>query len=476
MVDRTRPSGLVALDISECKTDDEARSKIDSYWAPPKIDFSRRRKPKRPVTPPSESPAEESDTPRSPPEPSVSPGSPDSLPRNGFVPKTPPTQFPPSQVLLSRKPSRGGMGNLVDLMKGLFSQSDHELQPSSTKQAELEALRIQEEVEKVMKAMEQARIDRATRRLKRRAPLKLLVEPLDSKWDVRVNETFRAPRDKTITTSLEGTELRHKDFMTLLGQCAWLNDEIINTYIEWVVVAANEAASIEAKAWGEKSNPVPKFIAHNSFFYTNLTKKGPASTDRLMKRKKAEGNKLLEVDTVFVPICQGSHWTIGVVRPFAKTIEYFDSMGGSPTEFVQQMRGWLKHQLKGAYKDDEWTVPRTGCAEQTNGYDCGVFVCTNAFCVASGIDTACYEQQDMTLQRKRIAAVLINRGFTKDFQWGQDGLLPAAEYANWGPDGYKGEVNRMLSQFGGLSNIAEHFCGIHDFISKNGWGMDQAVC
>lgn len=43
-----------------------------------------------------------------------------------------------------------------------------------------------------------------------------------------------------------------------------------------------------------------------------------------MKRKKAEGARLLNVDTVFVPICQGSHWTIGVVRPYAKTIEYFN--------------------------------------------------------------------------------------------------------------------------------------------------------
>jgi sentrin-specific protease 1 len=227
-----------------------------------------------------------------------------------------------------------------------------------------------------------------------------------------------------ITTGIAGTPLRRKDFETLLGSRAWLNDEIINAYLEWVVAAANLAAVAEAEVNGDPQSTVPKFIAQNSFFYENLSSKGPNSTERLMKRKKAPGSSFMEVDSMFIPICRSSHWTVGVVRPISKTIEYFDSMGGRNPQFIALMRGWLKFQLGSLYKEDEWTVDHTKCAHQSNGWDCGVFVCTNTFCVALGLDPSCYHERDMVQQRKNIAAILINRGFIGDFAWGSAGLLP----------------------------------------------------
>jgi sentrin-specific protease 1 len=312
-------------------------------------------------------------------------------------------------------------GNVEDLLKGLLLDTEDAL-PESTSKSQQRA-RLAEE--RRLKAIAEAAKKRKELRLNRRHPLRALVQPLVSKWDIMVHNAYET-RDPTqvLTTSMEGTELRQKDFRTLLGRHAWLNDEIINTYIEWIVKAANEAATAESKAAHEPVGTIPKFIAHNSFFYENLKKKGPSSTERLMKRKKAPGTSLMEVDSIFVPICSGAHWTIGVVRPVAKTIEYFDSMGGRPAAFFGHMRQWLQFQLKGHYKAEEWTEPNTACAWQSNGYDCGVFVCTNAFCVAVGLDTSCYEESHMTEQRKNIAAVLINRGFTGDFSWSKSGLLP----------------------------------------------------
>jgi len=284
-----------------------------------------------------------------------------------------------------------------------------------------ERLRVKEE--RRIKAREASIRAAKERRLTRRNPLQSLIQPLNTKWDDVINNVQRTNSfHHVITTSIGGTELRVKDFQTLLGRHAWLNDEIINSYIEWVVDAANTAANAESEAPGGSVSKVPKFIAHNSFFYENLIKKGPSSTQGLMKRKKAPGTSLMEVDSVFVPICKGSHWTVGVVRPIAKTIEYFDSMGGDPRPFVNLMRNWLKYQLGDTYVEEEWKVPRTACARQNNGYDCGVFVCTNSFCVAFGLDTSCYEERDMAMQRRNIAAILINRGFTGDFLWGNGGL------------------------------------------------------
>jgi sentrin-specific protease 1 len=312
-------------------------------------------------------------------------------------------------------------GTVDDLMKDLFLGTDSVL-PESNRMTEQRA-RLAKERE--IRRREEAAKARREFRLHRRHPLRVLVQPLVSKWDNMVQDVYETrDQSRVLTTSMEGTELRQKDFRTLLGHHAWLNDEIINTYIEWVVKAANEAATVESISAGESVSTVPKFIAHNSFFYENLKKKGPNSTERLMKRKKAPGTSLLEVDSIFVPICSGSHWTIGVVRPVAKTIEYFDSMGGRKPEFFGHMRQWLQFQLKNRYKAEEWTEPKTACAWQSNGYDCGVFVCTNAFCVAVGLDTSCYVESHMEEQRRNIAAVLINRGFTGDFSWSKSGLLP----------------------------------------------------
>lgn len=277
---------------------------------------------------------------------------------------------------------------------------------------------------KERKAKEREAAIRAAKELRliRRSPLKPLIQPLNSEWEEVVNHALWTNNpNEVLTTSIGGTELLPKDFQRLLGRNAWLNDEIINSYIEWVVDASNRAATALSGS-AESASKVPKFIAHNSFFYENLIKKGPSATQGLMRRKKAPGTSLMEVDSVFVPICKGSHWTLGVVRPVAKTIEYFDSMGGSGTQFTNLMRSWLAFQLGDSYIQEEWKVPRTACAHQTNGYDCGVFVCTNAFCVALGLDTSCYRECDMTQQRKNIAAVLINRGFTKDFDFAAGGL------------------------------------------------------
>jgi Ulp1 family protease len=277
--------------------------------------------------------------------------------------------------------------------------------------------------ERKIKEREEAARAARELRLHRRFPTKNLVQELDAKWEDRVRRAEQTnSHHQVIATSIGGTELRIKDFRTLLGRGAWLNDEIVNSYLEWIVDAANKIADAESAARGEKASGVPKFIAHNSFFYNNLESKGAVSTERLMKRKKAPGKSVMEVDSVFVPICKGNHWTVGVVRPIAKTIEYFDSFGGSSQRFGALMRSWLKFQLGNGYVEEEWKVPITKCAPQSNGFDCGVFVCTNSLCVALGLDTLCYSQEDLGQQRRNIAAVLINKGFTGEFSWTNGGL------------------------------------------------------
>ncbi|RKF55874.1 putative ulp1 protease family protein [Erysiphe neolycopersici] len=395
------------LDISQCDAD-EARRKIENFWEPnplPWVEQSLKaeRKPPTLILPsPSESFLKSQITNR----------------RSSDPPKP--------DVKFERHPRRLTLGS--ELRFGTRFQRDIDLQASienllvdSTKQLALSDYKTAKNLSRAKEIKEKERqnaiIKARQRRLVRIYPHQRLVQYLNPYWEDRVCRSYTTWGEDILTTSIGGTELRIKDFKTLLDQRAWLNDEIINSYIEWIVDAANRNAQEENSRFSLKPSSIPGFIAHNSFFYETLKKRGPKSLDRLMKRKGAPGISLLEVDSIFIPICNGLHWTLGVVRPVAKTIEYFDSMGGNPSQFILLIQMWLKHQLGEAYCSEEWTTPKTACANQTNGYDCGVFVCTNAFCVAVGLDTLCYHESDMTRQRKNIAAILLNRGFTGDFAW-----------------------------------------------------------
>ena len=326
----------------------------------------------------------------------------------------------------TKKPTK--KATLDDILVGTeeSEKENIELLPPSDKKTkerarQAEERKQREEQEKLREAQEKREAAKQAR-LSRRNPNKKLVQPLTAEWDAKVDDALHLKAgdraaDKVLTTTPARTPIHVADFQKLLGRGQWLNDEVINGYIEWIVDAANKAAVAEAKSFGEKPSTIPKFIGQLSFFYTTVCQKGPEATARLMKRHKAVGADFLEVDTMFVPVCSGMHWTLGVVRPVAKTIEYFDSMGGKGHVFVGHMRKWLKFQLGKDYVADEWTVPHTGCAVQNNGYDCGVFVCTNALCIALGINTSCYLEKDMVLQRRLIAATLLNKGFTGDFMW-----------------------------------------------------------
>ncbi|QSZ35926.1 hypothetical protein DSL72_007048 [Monilinia vaccinii-corymbosi] len=415
-VSQHQESISINMDQKESLSEEELRARADAQWIPPAFGAPAKSVEQEVIVISDDE--EEEDKPARPK--SIADSlRPSRLPK--FSPIRPQSMKPERRISTIPDNNSSLHERLADLLS-LHDDKEDETgrSPFAISRRAQEKIKRDAEARKLKEKQERIRIAKE-RRLTRRDPPKRLVNPLGDKWETILREALHRARENgtlPITESQGGTPLHYKDFGTLLGRSSWLNDEIINTYIEWVVEAANEFANAEAKAFGEPVGKVPKFIAHNSFFYENLDKKGPSSTQRLMNRKKAPGASLLQVDTVFVPICRGSHWTVGVVRPIARTIEYFDSLQGSSSTFIRLMRGWLKFQLGPDYKEDEWKTPNTGCTIQMNGFDCGVFVCTNALCVALGVNPDCYHGSDMAMMRRNIAALLINKGFQGDFAWG----------------------------------------------------------
>ena len=321
--DEFRKSGCGTLDISGCSSEGEVTQRINDFWEPPDFGASRElhtSSPRSAAKPPKrreddrkhlyqrQDGAPDS---RLTPERSSSPQSNEStvpiLKETAYRMPTTPESLPQDGSLLSNEANEPA--ELTERLSRLLDLDGDQKEGSSLIPSGFVSKK-RLHLAKERKARERKEALRAARelRLHRRQPRKALVQPLEFEWDDVVNQTIVSnDQRRIITTSIGGTELRLKDFATLLGKRAWLNDEIINTYIEWVVDAANKIAIAQSKEFDEPTSTAPRFIAHNSFFYENLIKKGPSSTQGLMRRKKAPGASLLDVDSVFVPICKGAH-------------------------------------------------------------------------------------------------------------------------------------------------------------------------
>jgi Ulp1 protease family, C-terminal catalytic domain len=253
------------------------------------------------------------------------------------------------------------------------------------------------------------------RRAGRKAPSEPIIAPLSSEWKTKLAQVMEHPYGRQLATAPDGTEITRKDFGTLYPQrgshdnpSGWLNDEIINTYMRHIVEFAHARI-------GHKRNDTPKFHNFVSQFYQNLSSKGPQSVARWAKRAKIPGEKLNEVEMVFIPCNPGVHWTMLVVHPKRKLVEYFDSFHGNAVEFLNVAEAWLRMELPG-FNREEWTFREGIGPTQQNSSDCGVFAITTAKMVMLGIDPEkAYTEKDLPLQRKRIACELMNGGFTGDF-------------------------------------------------------------
>ncbi|CAK7264928.1 hypothetical protein SEPCBS119000_001243 [Sporothrix epigloea] len=279
------------------------------------------------------------------------------------------------------------------------------------KRAAQEAARLKREAETRRKEEEARRKkeEELARLSGLRQPARKVIASLSDSWHARVNAAMCADPNKDIAKSPEGTALRRNDFKTVVSKSEWLNDEIVNGFLLHLANYINGKAGI--------TNPktqTPKCHAFTSFFWKPLSSKGAAGTERWMRRVGVTKDNFLKIDTILIPICESSHWTLVVVRPSRATITHMDSLGslgaGRPAMTNIVMR-WVKDLLKDAFSD-KWRVQHYNSPRQTNGWDCGVHTITNALFLSLGLDPSFYGAVDMPLQRDRIAATLINGGFS----------------------------------------------------------------
>ncbi|XP_012286438.1 sentrin-specific protease 1 [Orussus abietinus] len=184
-----------------------------------------------------------------------------------------------------------------------------------------------------------------------------------------------------------GLRITRKDIHTLIG-LNWLNDEVINFYMNLLIARGS-------------SDKFPTVHAMNTFFYPKLLAGGHSSLKRWTRKVD-----IFAQDLVVVPIHLGIHWCMSIIDFRAKTINYYDSMGGSNQKCLLALSQYLKEESldkkKKPYNLSDWKMECVkDIPQQMNGSDCGVFSCMFAEYIC-GNKKITFTQEDMPYFRNKM--------------------------------------------------------------------------
>lgn len=188
--------------------------------------------------------------------------------------------------------------------------------------------------------------------------------PLSPEIMAVIDEAIKPyPADEALV-ELDGVQILRKDIQTLIG-LNWLNDEIMNAYMNLLVLRGKEAR--------RKS-----VYAFNTFFYPKLRGSGYSSIKRWTRKVD-----IFSHDFVLVPVHLGNHWCLAFIDFTKRTISYYDSMGGRSNGCCDILLEYLKQESLDKRKQDfgkeDWrTFDSLDIPRQNNCSDCGVFACTFA--------------------------------------------------------------------------------------------------
>ncbi|XP_046487627.1 sentrin-specific protease 1 [Neodiprion pinetum] len=216
-------------------------------------------------------------------------------------------------------------------------------------------------------------------------------EPLPSLTNEMLQEIKHAliphPPNQVLVEGF-GLQITRKDIHTLSG-LNWLNDEVINFYMNLLIVRGNSGGNF------------PKVHALNTFFYPKLLSGGHSSLKRWTRKVDIFSKEML-----VVPIHLGMHWCMSIVDFRDKTIRYFDSMGGSNPKCLNALKQYLQDESldkkKQPYDMTGWKLENVkDIPQQMNGSDCGVFSCMFAEYLCAN-KRLTFSQEDMPYFRNKM--------------------------------------------------------------------------
>ncbi|XP_057613312.1 sentrin-specific protease 2-like [Chionomys nivalis] len=196
------------------------------------------------------------------------------------------------------------------------------------------------------------------------------------------------PQEEILSTAFK-LRITRGDIQTLQAG-EWLNDEVINFYMN-LLVQRND------------SEGYPALHAFSTFFYPKLKHGGYGAVKRWTR-----GINLFEKEIILVPIHQQVHWSLIEIDLRKRSIIYYDSMGHTGQSICETIFQYLQNESKTRRNMEldplEWKQYSMTSAEipqQLNGSDCGVFTCKYADYISRD-QPITFSQHHMPLFRKRM--------------------------------------------------------------------------
>lgn len=237
----------------------------------------------------------------------------------------------------------------------------------------------------------------------------------------RIMGNWRYATGRRQLANINGCIITDEDLMRLRPG-VWLNDEIVNAYLELVGKRMEEFRGEEkggARKNGRKAGKLPKIKIMNSFFYSKLVSFSRAQQcseyDYTRVRRWTRRFDVFSYDMMIIPINQqNTHWTLGVVNFRDKYVMHLDSLGnGGSSKIREYLMRWVKDEAEDkkmgeGFVESEWKmVARPDVPRQENSDDCGVFTCKFADFLARGWNQFSFDQRHMNYFRSRIAHELL---------------------------------------------------------------------
>uniref|UniRef100_J3KZR8 Ubiquitin-like protease family profile domain-containing protein n=1 Tax=Oryza brachyantha TaxID=4533 RepID=J3KZR8_ORYBR len=193
-----------------------------------------------------------------------------------------------------------------------------------------------------------------------------------------------------------------REILQCLNETEWLNDEVINLYLEL----------LKERELREPS----KFLKchfFNTFFYKKLITGGyDYKSVRRWTTKRKLGYSLIECDKIFIPIHKEVHWCLAVINIRDKKFQYLDSLGSMDMKALGILARYLVDEVKdkSGQHIDALSWKQEGVKNlplQENGWDCGMFMLKYIDFYSRDMDLS-FGQKHMCYFRRRTAREILN--------------------------------------------------------------------
>ena len=185
-----------------------------------------------------------------------------------------------------------------------------------------------------------------------------------------MGNTYTYGRNENTKFAYEDMKITVHEYEHIMtSKTSWLNHSVIDYYMRILNNTVNEKRLEMNKE---------QMFYFNTEFYTQLTDRDTGYNYEAVKRWY-KNLRLEHYGDLFVIIHLPDHWASVRICTLSKTIFYMDSMKPSNVEAHKRMHYLERYMISVTSLRHGWNKVIMNVPQQTNNYECGVYVCMFAY-------------------------------------------------------------------------------------------------